>query len=121
MSDPIRPVDSIVAAARSFGTELPASPRGAPVGVALDPEAIVVAAAALAAAAPPAPGADLLLVGVPTPALNPALPELLAARARLLLRPDEETEDLPPERDAPEREPREPALPPDQEDDAPAP
>lgn len=120
MSDPIRPVD-LIAAALAFGAEFPASPRSAPVSVALDPEAIAVAAAALAAAAPPAPGADLLLVGVPTPALNPAIPELLAARARLLLRPDEETEDLPPERDAPEREPREPVLPPDQEDDAPAP
>jgi hypothetical protein len=121
MSDPIRPVDSIVAAALAFGAELPDPARTTAAGLTLDPEAIAVAAAALAAAAPPAPAADALLLGAPPAPLNPVLPELLAARARLLLRPDEETEELPPERDAPERDPREPTPPPDQEDDEPAP
>ena len=121
MSDPIRPADPIVAAALAFGADLPDPARAVPGGPLFDPETIAVAAAAIAAAAPPAPAADLLLIGVPPTPLNPVLPELLAARARLLLRADEEDEALPPERDAPEREPREPALPPDEEDDEPAP
>lgn len=122
MSDPIRPVDPIVAAAITFGAEFPDPARVAPSVTPLDPETIAVAAAALAAAAPSAPATDLLLLGTPPAPLNPVLPELLAARARLLLRPDDEEEEArPPERETPERDPREPALPPDQEDDEPAP
>lgn len=103
MSDPIRPIDPLTAAAAAFGDRLLSAPADpTPRSAELLPAAGLLA---IAVDLVPPPVDTLVLSG--TPPLNPSLPELLAARLRLTPRSaDEEEDELPADAEHDDRQER---------------